>query len=110
MCSLMFNKMRVCLVLHASRKKRFNRKVQRDINLGSRRHASTKRKTQRNLAYVAENSCNLVYLFITTSYINLLGFFVQQQEKENQVGGKTQATTENANNAFRSYADLLMVL
>uniref|UniRef100_A0A8R7Q4E2 SWIM-type domain-containing protein n=1 Tax=Triticum urartu TaxID=4572 RepID=A0A8R7Q4E2_TRIUA len=31
------------------KKKRFNRKVQRDINLGSRRHASTKRKTQRNL-------------------------------------------------------------
>ena len=49
----------------------------------------------------------------TTSYINLLGFFVQQQEKENQVGGETQATTENANNAsnaFRSYTDLLMVL
>uniref|UniRef100_A0A8R7RDL8 Uncharacterized protein n=1 Tax=Triticum urartu TaxID=4572 RepID=A0A8R7RDL8_TRIUA len=34
-----------------------------------------------------------------------------QQEKENQVGGETQATTENANNAsnaFRSYTDLLM--
>ncbi|KAM3189162.1 hypothetical protein ACQJBY_067846 [Aegilops geniculata] len=33
------------------------------------------------------------------------------QEKENQVGGETQATTENANNAsnaFKSYTDLLM--
>lgn len=41
------------------------KKIQSDIDLGSTRHKSTQRKCQINLVYVAENSCNILFVLIT---------------------------------------------